>query len=248
MVIRYEANPPKILPGIDLQESLSGFIERIKSISDSCDAIHLTENVLGFQRESPIVVGRIIKKEIPNFPITTSLRVRDKTEKEIQVFVDECIETGFSGILVLMGDPSKDGRPDTNQIPSQIVKKLHAWGIESKIDLYLSISNRPNYGKITKKVEANPKGFVTQVIQSVEQVKDMVSNLSDFSVIPIVLFPSEKNKRSAEFLGVNFTSYGGNFKGFVGQIHDITGDLLITSPNDFTGLKNFLRQSGLCKM
>ena len=36
----------------------------MKIISKKCDAIHITENVLGHQRVSPIKVGKIIKKEI----------------------------------------------------------------------------------------------------------------------------------------------------------------------------------------
>ena len=80
MTIRYEANPPKILPDVDTNESIKKFVDKIKIISKKCDAIHLTENVLGFQRVSPIEVGKIIKQEIPNLPITVSLRVRDKNE------------------------------------------------------------------------------------------------------------------------------------------------------------------------
>ena len=66
MTIRYEANPPKILPDVNMDESIQKFIEKIKIISKKCDAIHLTENVLGFQRVSPIEAGKIIKKEIPD--------------------------------------------------------------------------------------------------------------------------------------------------------------------------------------
>jgi homocysteine S-methyltransferase len=73
MTIRYEANPPKILPDSDTSESIQKFIDKIKIISKKCDAIHLTENVLGFERVSPIETGKIIKKEIPNLPITVSL-------------------------------------------------------------------------------------------------------------------------------------------------------------------------------
>ena len=84
MTIRYEANPPKILPDINKNESIEKFVEKIKKISKKCDAIHLTENVLGHERVSPLEIGKILKKEIPDHPITVSLRVRDKKKKKLK--------------------------------------------------------------------------------------------------------------------------------------------------------------------
>ena len=135
MTIRYEANPPKILPEINTDESIIKFIKKIKIISEKCDAVHLTENVLGFQRVSPIKVGQIIRDEIPDLPITISLRVRDKNEKEISEFVNNCISIGISGILILMGDPSQSGKQDLGQIPSTVVIRLREQGIGSQIEL-----------------------------------------------------------------------------------------------------------------
>ena len=240
MTIRYEANPPKILPGTDTGESIARFVKRIKIISKKCDAIHLTENVLGYSRASPIITGEIIKREIPDIPITVSLRVRDKSEEEISEFVESCISIGFSGILVLMGDPSQTKEPDSGLIPSAVVKGLARQNIDSKIDLYLSISNRPDFSKIREKLKANPKGFVTQVVQNIDQVRNLSENLAGFSVIPIILFPSEKNAESAKFLNLELASYSRDFEEFVDRIHKITGDVLITSPNDFSGLDKFL--------
>ena len=242
MTIRYEANPPKILPDVDTNESIIKFIKKIKIISRNCDAIHLTENVLGYQRVSPIKIAKIIKKEIPNLPITVSLRVRDKNEKEISEFVNNCICIGISGILILMGDPSQSGKPDLDQIPSTTVKRLREQGIDSQIDLYLSISNKPNFSKIRKKLEVNPKGFMTQVIQNIEQVQNLSKNLKEFLVIPIILFPSEKNEKSAKFLNLDLTMYSKKFEELVKKTHEITGDVLITSPSDFDGLNKFLEK------
>ena len=196
MTIRYEANPPKILPDVNTEESIIEFVDKIKIISEKCDAIHITENVLGHQRVSPIKVGEIIKKEIPNLPITVSLRVRDKNEGEIIKFVDTCISIGFTGILILMGDPTQSDVPDSGQVPSSVVTKLKEKGYDSKIELYLSISNKPNFSKIGKKIKSNPKGFMTQVVQNIEQVQNLSNNLKKFSIIPIMLFPSEKNQKS----------------------------------------------------
>ena len=243
MTIRYEANPPKILPGVDVEESISKFVEKIKLISTKCDAIHLTENVLGYQRVSPIKVGKIIHKEIPNLPITVSLRVRDKTQEEIDSFVQQVIDEGFTGILVLMGDPPQDGQKDSGLFPSQVVKSLKEKQIDSKIDLYLSISNKPDFSKIGKKISAKPKGFMTQVIQNIDQVKTLSENLKEYSVIPIVLYPSDKNEKSAKFLNLNLEQYRENFGEFLSQVHKTTGDVLITSPSDFSGLNEFLEKN-----
>lgn len=242
MTIRYEANPPKILPDIDTNESIQKFIDKIKIISKKCDAIHITENVLGFQRVSPIKVGKIIKQEIPNLPITASLRVRDKSEDEILEFVENCISSGFAGILILMGDPSQTGKEDSGQIPSLTVKRLKEQGLNSKIELYLSISNKPDFSKIGKKLDANPKGFMTQVIQNIEQVQNLSDNLKGFSVIPILLYPSPKNEKSAEFLNLDLASYSKGFEELMHKTHEITGDILITSPSDFNGLDKFLEK------
>lgn len=241
MTIRYEANPPKIVPDLDLNESITKFVDKIKLISKYCDAIHLTENVLGFKRVSPLEIGKIIKKEIPDLPLTLSLRVRDKSQQEIDSFVQDAISIGFSGILILMGDPSQTGQKDSGLIPSKVVKQLHENKIDEKIDLYLSISNKPNFSKIGKKLEAHPKGFMTQVVQNEEQVQSLADNLKDHAVIPIVLYPSEKNEDSAKFLNLDLGKYKDNFGEFVTTIEKITGDVLITSPRDFTSLYKFLQ-------
>jgi len=240
MTIRYEANPPKILPNVNTDESIKKFVDKIKTISKKCDAIHLTENVLGYKRVSPIKVGEIIKKEIPNIPITVSLRVRDKNEEEIEKFVDKCISIGITGILIIMGDPSQSKVSDSGLIPSKVILNLKDKKYDSKIELYLSISNKPNFSKIGKKIKANPKGFMTQVVQNIQQVQNLSNNLKQFSIIPIILFPSEKNQKSADFLGLNLSEYSKEFDKFVKETYKITGDILITSPNDFNGLKEYL--------
>ncbi len=245
MTIRYEANPPKITTDTNSDGAIKKFVERIVAISEWCDAVHITENVLGYQRVSPITVAEIIRDIVPNIPITVSLRVRDKTEKEISEFVQKCITIKCSGILVLMGDPSRTGVPDSGQIPSKTVTRLKKQGIDSEIDLYLSIPNAPNISTINRKMQVTPKGFMTQVISNIEQVRYLAENLKGFSVIPIMLYPSEKNQRAAEFLNMELEPNDEEFAKFVSQVHKITRDVLITSPGDFEGLNCFLSRHTL---
>ncbi len=242
MAIRYEANPPKILPGVDRDKAVAAFMDRIMEVSQRCDAIHLTENVLGHHRVSPIEVGRMIKKEIPDIPITASLRVRDKNREMISEIVDECVSIGFAGVLVLMGDPSRTRTGDSGEIPSDTVRRLRNDGVDKKIDLYLSIPSNPDPSKIVKKIEAHPRGFMTQVVHNLGQVQNLVNVLDGFSVIPILLYPSAKNAGSAKFLNLDLGSYGRRFDEFVREVHDTTGDVLITSPSDFGGLSEFLKE------
>ena len=141
-----------------------------------------------------------------------------------------------------MGDPSQSKSQDLGLIPSSVVSNLKK-KYETKIDLYLSISNKPNFLKIGKKIKANPKGFMTQVIQNIQQVQNLSDNLKEFSIIPIILFPSEKNQKSADFLGLNLEEYKNEFHKLVIETYKITEDILITSPNDFNGLKDYLEKN-----
>ena len=81
---------------------------------------------------------------------------------------------------------------------------------------------------------------MNQVVQNIEQIQNLTNDLKGFSVIPIILFPSEKNKKSAKFLNLDLALYSQEFDEFVKKIHTITGDVLITSPSDFSGLDEFL--------
>ena len=49
-------------------------------------------------------------------------------------------------------------------------------GFDKKIDLFLSLPSNPDFEKIQKKIDAEPTGFITQVIHSVEQVSKISDN------------------------------------------------------------------------
>ena len=232
MTVRYEINPPKI--SNDGQDVRNVLFERIKTISSVCNGIHLTDSVLGIPRVSPFEIAKQIRESNKNIKLTCSLRVRDKNLNDIEKIVQESVGT-VDGILVLMGDKSHTTSDTAELVPSQVVKALNDNGLSKKIELFLSIPSNPNFAKIQKKIDANPAGFFTQVIHSKEQMEKIVSGLNpnNSKIIPCLLIPSQNNLKSAEFLKIDWSNYKEDITGFINEIHSITGDVLITSPNDF---------------
>ena len=241
MAIRYEINPPKISDSVDRLEILHS---RIEQISKVYTGIHLTDSVLGVERLSPLIVGTEIKQKFPELSITISLRVIDKSLEQIANVIQASIEANLDGVLVLMGDPSQNSNHNSGIFPSQAVQHLNDLEYNKKTEIFLSIPSNPSFEKISKKVNSKPHGFVTQVIHNITQVQRITDYLSPngFKIIPCVLFPSEKNLKSAEFLKLDWSNYKDNFSDFINQIEKITGDVLLTSPNDFKGALEFLTQ------
>ncbi|NOS62028.1 MAG: 5,10-methenyltetrahydrofolate synthetase [Nitrosarchaeum sp.] len=249
MAVIYEINPPKIPEGIkasneETNSLLSKLVQRVSDISMLCDGIHVTDSVLGTRRVSALTTGKILKTNHPNLQITISMRVRDKDMDSIKQIVQESIDLKLDGILVLKGDPSKENPTDSGLIPSHVVKQLNELGYGKKINFFLSLPSNPNFEKIQKKITAAPKGFMTQVIHSTEQVQRISNKLrpGGFRIIPCVLLPTEKNENSAKFLELDWSGYKENPANFIRQIHSIAGDVLITSPNDFTFAEETLKK------
>ena len=232
MTVRYEINPPKISD--DGQDVRNVLFERIESISSVCNAIHLTDSVLGIPRVSPFEIARQIRESNKNIKLTCSLRVRDRNLNDIEKIVQQSVGM-VDGILVLMGDKSDTISNKAELVPSQVVKTLNDNGLGKKIELFLSIPSNPNFTKIQKKINAKPMGFFTQVIHSKDQIEKIANRLkpNDFKIIPCLLLPSQNNLKSAEFLKIDWSDYKENIVGFINEICGITDDILITSPNDF---------------
>jgi homocysteine S-methyltransferase len=233
MTILYEINPPRIS---DDQNILNTVLDRIESISPVCDGIHLTDSVLGIPRISPLNIAKKIRETNQKIKLTCSLRVRDKELNAIEEIVKESVGI-VDGILILMGDKSNVNSDKSNLVSSQVVTFLNDRGFNEKLELFLSIPANPNLAKIQKKIKAKPKGFFTQVVNSKTSVERLTNFLkpNGFRIIPCLLLPSEKNSKSAEFLQIDWSDYKDNFIEFVCDVHDLAGDVLITSPNDFKG-------------
>jgi homocysteine S-methyltransferase len=250
MPVSYEVNPPKIdqnqkLVGNEVETILNKLLQRISEIKNYCKGIHITDSVLGIPRVPPITTSSFVRNQDHNLDITVSMRVIDKTITSITDLVNDAIVQNLNGILVLKGDvPVNSTVKNSTLIPSQVVKHCNELGFGKKIDLFLSLPSNLNFNKIQKKIDAEPKGFITQVIHSIDQVSRIVDALKPqgFKIIPIIMIPSEKNSKSAEFLKLDWSNYQDNVIDFVNEIHNIAGEVLVTSPNDFQKGKEILRQ------
>ncbi|MGQ0772281.1 MAG: methylenetetrahydrofolate reductase [Nitrososphaerota archaeon] len=240
MAIRYEINPPRVIQNRvlshkEVRGSLTKVKQRITQASKFCDGIHLTDSVLGVPRISPITTGALIRNDGLKLDITASLRVRDRNITALTQSVYDAVLLGLDGLLILKGDEPPKGPKDSKLIPSDIVRHFKELGFDKNLDFFLSIPTNPDFDKIQKKIDAQPKGFVTQVIQSPDQVFRLVDRLKPqgFRIIPCIMVPSENNAKSAKMVGVDFTKYEENTLDFISEIHKATKDILITSPNDF---------------
>lgn len=247
MTIRYEINPPrviedKVLSHKEVQASLKRVQKRITRISNLCDGIHLTDSVLGVPRISPITTGAIIRSDGIKMDITASLRVRDRNITALTQSVYDAILLGLDGLLILKGDEPPKGPKDSKLVPSDVVRHFKDLGFGKNLDFFLSIPADPDFDKITKKISAEPTGFVTQVIQSKDQVFRIVDRLKPqgFKIIPCIMIPSENNARSARMLGIEFSRYEESVLDFIAEIYKLTKDVLITSPNDFAAATKIL--------
>ena len=93
-------------------------------ISPLCDGIHVTDSVLGTRRVPAVLMARRIKERHQNLQVTASMRVRDRNMQRIEELVEEYASAGIDGVLVLMGDPSQDGRADLGLVPSSVAGSL----------------------------------------------------------------------------------------------------------------------------
>jgi 5,10-methylenetetrahydrofolate reductase len=248
MTVTYELNPPKViqdkvLSHQELQQSVDNLREKAVKIGKVCDSIHVTDSVLGIPRISPITAGFFIKNSNNKIKISASVRVRDRNQTAITQTICDAILLNLNGVLIIKGDPPPTGPKDSRLIPSEVVKQFNEQGFGKKIDLYLSISSNPDFDKIHKKIEAQPKGFVTQVISSVDQVTKIVDKLKPqgFKVVPCVLLASERNLKSAKMLNLDWSGYSKDVIGFVKEVNKIARNVLISSPNDFKGALELLR-------
>lgn len=257
MAIGYEVNPPRLPAGAagepggpEASRLLEGVERRIAELSESCprcDAVHVTESVLGTRRLSPIATARRIREIEPRLSVTVTMRTRGRSQGDALAFVGRAAAEGIGGILVVMGDPPRGaGAGDAAGgapllAPSRAAAGMRAAAGAAGIDVFLSAAGPAGRGAAMRaKIAARPAGFFTQVVSSVEEAGRICGSLAPmgFRVVPIVLVPSEANRGSAKFLGLDWSGYERDPSGFIGRVHAEAGDVLVTSPSDFAAARD----------
>jgi hypothetical protein len=139
-----------------------------------------------------------------------------------------------------MGDEPSAGPKSFGLKPSDVLRMLRYERYDSAIDLNLTIpSELKEISSIQRKIEAKPKAFVSQSIKSLSDLGHIVDIIKPYGIriVACIMAPSEKNKLSAEMIGLDFKEYENYPVDFIRQASKIADEVLLTSPNSFrTGL------------
>ena len=120
--------------------------------------------------------------------------------------------------------------------PTSILSILNDKKYNKSIHLNLSVPNKI-YDKslLEKKIEAKPYSLVTQLIASLSDLGEIVDIAKSFKikVVACVMVPSDKNKRSADIIGLDWKEYEKNPIDFINGACTLADEVLISSPNSF---------------
>ena len=241
MKITYELNPPKIVKDerFDLyllNQEIQNLTKRASALIEFVDGIHLTDSVLGIPRLSSVTAASYIKKTGNSLSLNCSLRTRDRNFTSICQLVSDAILIGVNSLLLLMGDEPADGRESSAMKPSDVLKILRYEKYDAVIDFNLTVPSRIKSGSsIQKKIDASPHAFVTQSIASLSDLGEIVdiARPHKIKVMACIMIPSEKNKVSAEMIGLDWKEYQNNPIDFIKDAGKIANGVLLTSPNSF---------------
>lgn len=247
MNVIYEINPPKIFQAdqMDLpmfSNEKDKFLKRVSIISHITNDIHLTDSVLGVPRMSSVFAAQLIANTLnkSSFNISCSIRTRDRNLNSIIQSVADSLVANVKSLLFILGDKpaySPNNIEYINEKPTDVVRALNNLGFNKFINLELSISNRiTNSQSLRKKIEAGPKGFITQSVSSILEIQILNRILEPYGLdlIPCIMVPSQKNRKAASMIGLDWSEYEKDFSGFIEQIaSEGIKKILLTSPNSF---------------
>lgn len=251
MIINYELNPPKILPKdyfnySNLLDDIDNVKKKVETLYEYSNCIHFTDSVLGIPRLSSITMASIIKKYNDKIKISCSIRTRDRNLTSMYQIISDSILYNIDSLLILLGDQPKDDLGTYNLLkPSRVINLLNSQEFKRSIKLNLSIPNKiRNITTIQRKIDAKPYAFVTQSIESLKDLENIIDLISpyDIKVIACIMLPSQKNKRSAELIGLNWQEYEKEPIEFIRNCGKIADEVLLTSPNHFTLATEILKE------
>jgi 5,10-methylenetetrahydrofolate reductase len=251
LIINYELNPPKILPNDYFSYSnLLSDLENVKNkaimLDEYINCLHFTDSVLGIPRLSSITMASIIKKNNGKMKISCSVRTRDRNLTSMYQTISDSILLNIESLLIILGDQPKNDLAIQELLkPSKVVNQFNAQEFSKSIKLNLSIPNKiQNIKTIKGKIDAKPNAFVTQSIESLEDLENIIDQIRpfDIKVIACIMIPSEKNKRSAELIGLNWKEYEQEPIEFIKNCGKIADEVLITSPNHFALATEILKE------
>jgi len=251
LIINYELNPPKILPTnyfsySDLSSNIENVKKKVMILDEYINCIHFTDSVLGIPRLSSITMASIIKKYNAKMKISCSVRTRDRNLISMYQTISDSILLNIESLLVILGDQPRNDLENQELLkPSKVVHQLNSQGFNRSIKLNLSIPNKiRNINTIKRKIDVKPNAFVTQSIESLtdlENIKDHIRPF-DIKIIACIMVPSEKNKKSAELIGLNWKEYEKEPIEFIKNSGKIADEVLITSPNHFALATEILKE------
>lgn len=246
MKISFELNPPKVTKGdyfdlLCLIQQMEKLVKRASMLTELVDGIHLTDSVLGIPRISSVTAANHIKKTGNALNLSCSIRVRDRNFTSMYQIVGDAILVGVDSLLILIGDEPPDGPKHSGLKPSNVLKMLRDKKYDKAIDLNLSVPSKiKNKASIQKKIDAQPCAFITQSIVSLSDLGEIVDIAKpyDIKVVACIMAPSEKNKSSADIVGLEWKEYENNPIDFIRQAGKVANEVLLTSPNSFrTGIE-----------
>ena len=191
-------------------------------------------------------MANIIKKYNDSIKISCSIRTRDRNLTSLYQIICDSILYNIESLLILLGDqPINDlGNYDLLK-PSRVVNLLNSLEFRKLIKLNLSIPNKIiNINTTQKKIDAKPYAFVTQSIESLKDLENIMDLIRPFNikVIACIMLPSQKNKRSAELIGLNWQEYEKEPIEFIRNCGRIADEVLLTSPNHFALATEILKE------
>jgi 5,10-methylenetetrahydrofolate reductase len=135
-------------------------------------------------------------------------------------------------------DDGGSGKKSSGLKPTSILSILNDKNYNKSIHLNLSVPSKifnHNRSLFEKKIEVKPYSMVTQLISSLSDLGEIVDIVKSFKikVVACVMVPSDKNRRSADIIGLDWKEYEKNPVDFIKAASTLADEVLISSPNSF---------------